>query len=281
MKRNTGDKVSNNKKYFWLKLKEDFFNQKEIKVLRRLAGGDTFTIIYLKILLLSLKTNGKIYYDGIASSMIEEIAIEIDENIENTQITFNFLLQKNLIEFSDDDEVKIANMASLVGSETESARRMRKHRASNASHCDIDVTDMLHLSDTEIEIDIEIDKDNIYSASGDTQNNSSTQKNSSTKQYKVFEKIWSMYPEKKGKGQVSKKSKEQIEKLGIEKMEKALQRYIDDVEKQRKQGFSSLRYKNGSTWFNSGYEDYLVEENNITEAKKEPAKIVYVNRGYL
>ena len=271
--------MSNNKKYFWLKLKEDFFNQKEIKVLRRLAGGDTFTIIYLKILLLSLKTNGKIYYDGIASSMIEEIAIEIDENIENTQITFNFLLQKNLIEFSDNDEVKIANMASLVGSETESARRVRKHRASNALHCNTDVTDMKHLGNTEIEI--EIDKDNIYSASGDTQNNSSTQKNSSTKQYEVFEKIWSMYPEKKGKGQVSKKSKEQIEKLGIEKMERALQRYIDDVEKQRKQGFSSLRYKNGSTWFNSGYEDYLVEENNITEAKKEPAKIVYVNRGYL
>ena len=124
-------------------------------------------------------------------------------------------------------------------------------------------------------------KNNIYSASDDTQNNSSTQKNSSTKQYEVFEKIWSMYPAKKGKSQVSKKSKEQIEKLGIGKMEKALQRYVDDVKKQRKQGFSSLRYKNGSTWFNSGYEDYLTEESNVTPIKKEPAKIVYVNRGYL
>lgn len=112
-------------------------------------------------------------------------------------------------------------------------------------------------------------KNNIYSAS---------EKNSSTKTYEVFEKLWSLYPEKKGKNQVSKKSKEAIEKIGIEKMTIALKKYIADVEKQRKEGFKELKYKNGSTWFNSGYEDYLVEE------KEEPKKVVklkYVNTGYL
>ena len=48
------------KRYFWLKLKEDFFRQKEIKKLRKIAGGDTFTIIYLKLQLLSLQDNGKL-----------------------------------------------------------------------------------------------------------------------------------------------------------------------------------------------------------------------------
>ena len=42
------------KKYFWLKLKDNFFKQKSIKKLRKMAGGDTFTIIYLKMQLLSL-----------------------------------------------------------------------------------------------------------------------------------------------------------------------------------------------------------------------------------
>ena len=42
------------KKYFWLKLKNDWFSSKEIKRLRNVAGGDTFTIIYLKMQLKSL-----------------------------------------------------------------------------------------------------------------------------------------------------------------------------------------------------------------------------------
>ena len=55
--------MSNNKKYFWLKLKDNFFNQKEIKKLRRIAGGDTYTIIYLKLQLLSIKKEGVIDAD--------------------------------------------------------------------------------------------------------------------------------------------------------------------------------------------------------------------------
>ena len=42
-----------NKRYYWLKLDRGFFDQKEIKLLRKIAGGDTYTIIYLKLLLAS------------------------------------------------------------------------------------------------------------------------------------------------------------------------------------------------------------------------------------
>lgn len=150
-----------NKKYFWLKLKNDFFDQKEIKMLRRLAGGDTFTVIYLKILLLSLKNDGRIYYDGVANSMVDEIALEIDEDIENTQVTFNYLQQKGMIMFNADDEIEISNIASLVGSESDSARRVRKHRERKALQCNGEVTHEKHLGNTEIEkeLDKEIDKE--------------------------------------------------------------------------------------------------------------------------
>lgn len=36
------------KRYYWLKLPDGFFRQKAIKKLRKIAGGDTYTIIYLK-----------------------------------------------------------------------------------------------------------------------------------------------------------------------------------------------------------------------------------------
>jgi predicted phage replisome organizer len=51
-----------NKKYYWLKLKNDFFKQREIKKLRAVAGGDTYTIIYLKLQLHSLNNMGKIIF---------------------------------------------------------------------------------------------------------------------------------------------------------------------------------------------------------------------------
>lgn len=51
------------KRYYWLKLKNDFFNQREIKKLRRIAGGDTFTIIYLKIQLLSIQSEGVLKFE--------------------------------------------------------------------------------------------------------------------------------------------------------------------------------------------------------------------------
>jgi hypothetical protein len=54
-----------NRRYYWLRLKEDFFTDKRIKRLRRISGGETYTIIYLKLLLLSLKDSGKLYYDGV------------------------------------------------------------------------------------------------------------------------------------------------------------------------------------------------------------------------
>jgi predicted phage replisome organizer len=146
------------KKYFWLKLKDDFFNQKEIKMLRRVAGGDTYTIIYLKMLLLSLKNDGKIYYDGIAENMIEETALEIDEDIENVQITFTYLLKKGLIETAHEDEIEMTNIASMIGSETDAAVRKRRQRLKEKR--DI-VTERSHLGHIEIEIekDIELEKE--------------------------------------------------------------------------------------------------------------------------
>ena len=43
------------KKYYWLKMTDQFFEDKAIKKLRKIAGGDTYTIIYLKMLLTAIK----------------------------------------------------------------------------------------------------------------------------------------------------------------------------------------------------------------------------------
>lgn len=143
------------KRFYWLQLKEDFFRQKEIKMLRKIAGGDTYSIIYLKMMLMSLKDEGKILYEGIGSNIAEEIALEIDEDIENVQITINYLMSKNLMVVSD-FEGMMKDVPSLIGSETDSARRVRKHREIKeisipTLQCNDDVTN----GNTEIEIELD------------------------------------------------------------------------------------------------------------------------------
>ena len=65
------------KKYYWLKLKNNFFSQPKIKKLRKIAGGDTYTIIYLKMQLYSLEDDGKLYFDGIEEDFVEEMLAAI------------------------------------------------------------------------------------------------------------------------------------------------------------------------------------------------------------
>ncbi|WP_420496562.1 phage replisome organizer N-terminal domain-containing protein [Macrococcus psychrotolerans] len=155
------------KRYFWLKLKEDFFNQKEIKLLRKIAGGDTYTIIYLKLLLLSLKNDGKIYFDGLTDEFSEEVALEIDESVENVQVTMQFLQKKGLIAFDTEhqDEFELTNIASMIGSETDKAAMMRRKRARekeqkqlNGNNVTAELPDRYTEIEKEIEIDLEKEK---------------------------------------------------------------------------------------------------------------------------
>ena len=79
------------KRYYWLKLKEDYFTNPKIKKLRKIAGGDTFTIIYLKMQLLSISNSGVIEFEGIEPTFEEELALKLDEDLENVQLTLAYL----------------------------------------------------------------------------------------------------------------------------------------------------------------------------------------------
>lgn len=147
------------KRYYWLKLPDDFFRQKPIKKLRRIAGGDTYTIIYLKMLLVSLKNEGKLFFDGVEENFTEEIALELDEEEENVKVTVQFLMAQGLLQLIDESEYELTECSRMVGSESASAERMRRLRDKKTSQCDIGVTQQLHLSDVEKEIEIDKDKE--------------------------------------------------------------------------------------------------------------------------
>lgn len=117
-----------NKKFYWLKLKDDFFRQKEIKKLRKIAGGDTYTIIYLKMLLLAIKNDNKLYFEGVEDDFADELALELDEDSDNVKMTLAFLQKQRLIEMINVDEYLLPQCKTMTGVESASAERVRRHR---------------------------------------------------------------------------------------------------------------------------------------------------------
>ena len=116
------------KRYFWLKLKEDFFTSKRIKKLRKLAGGDTYTIIYLKMQLLSLKTDGILKWSGLEDNFADELALDLDESPENVRVTLQYLLSCGLAETDDNSTFFLPWVAKNTGAESAETQRWRDWR---------------------------------------------------------------------------------------------------------------------------------------------------------
>ena len=146
------------KRYYWLKLKDDFFVDKRIKKLRKIAGGDTYTIIYLKMMLSTLTSDGIIEYEGVEESLAEELALELDEDADNVQITLEFLEKSGLLIDLGNNKYEMPVAKECMGSETASAQRVRDFRErQKALQCNTDVTEVLHIGNVEKEIEKEIE----------------------------------------------------------------------------------------------------------------------------
>ena len=117
-----------NKRYYWLKLYDDFFSSLRIKKLRKLAGGDTYLAIYLKMQLLAMKSDGILKWSGLEDDFTSELALELDEEPENIKVTLAYLLSCGLAETNDSISYFFPYAVSNVGSEGTSAQRMRAAR---------------------------------------------------------------------------------------------------------------------------------------------------------
>ena len=117
-------------RYYWIKLKDTFFQDKHIKKLRKLPGGSDCVIAYMKMMLASTKTNGIITLDGIEETPAEEIALMIDESKEVCQMTMAYGLKVGFIQQMDDlSACKLLQVEQLLDSETEDASRKRLQRS--------------------------------------------------------------------------------------------------------------------------------------------------------
>ena len=114
------------RRYYWLKLYDSFFENKTSKYIRRLPDGDKVLICYLKFQLRLLKTEGVFIFDNLCENMAEEIALTIDEDVNIVKLLLGALEKANAIEFLNQNTIMLKEMQELIGSEGASAARVRK-----------------------------------------------------------------------------------------------------------------------------------------------------------
>ncbi len=232
--------------------------------MRKHKHGKDMQIVYLRMMLLSIDKGGYIYYQGVYDSLEEELAEEFDEPVEIIQETLEYLKQNNMVSVDENSDCFVPESLRLTGSECSSAERVRKYRDNKkALQSNTDVTDSnadvtssnSNVTSCNVEKEIELKKEK------------EKRKNTMCKAdaLALFERLWKLYPVKKGKGQVSLTAKQRLLKVGYEEMARAISRYKADLEKDR----GWRKPQNGSTFFNSGYIDYL-DKNYGDAADAEP-----------
>ena len=117
------------KKYYWVKLKPDFYQDRAIKKLRKMPSGDTCVIIYQKLMLFALKSDGRLYFDGEEDNLAVQLALDIDEDENEVALTLTYLTKIGLLYEEAPNIYAFSRLDEMTGMETESAERVRRHRA--------------------------------------------------------------------------------------------------------------------------------------------------------
>ena len=150
------------KRYYWLKLKEDFFDEDIISWLEEQENGKEYCLFYLKLCLKSLKSN------GVLIRRVGEILVpydakklaEITRTHFDTVVTAMQLFEKTgLVQFLENGEIFLTQLSEMVGSETKWAEKKRLYREKEKRLQGQSADNVLPMSDKSIEKEKEKEKD--------------------------------------------------------------------------------------------------------------------------
>lgn len=122
--------MSEAKRFYWLKLKHDFFKKNiYMKKLRRMENGTELAFLYLELLTYALEDDGVLTFQGVEDSLGEELALDLDEDPELMVPLIDFLLKYELLVEQEDGTYLLVEVLESTGSETRQAEYNRIRRA--------------------------------------------------------------------------------------------------------------------------------------------------------
>ena len=159
-----------NKRYYWLKLKEDFFQEDTIEWLEEQENGKDYCLFYLKLCLKSLKTDG-LLIRNVGSMLVpydaKTLAKITNTDIDTVRVAMELFKNIGLVQILENGEIFISQLKDMVGSETKWAEKKRIQRQKKDNVL-LSEDNVLKLSgqfptekekEKELDIDIDIDKE--------------------------------------------------------------------------------------------------------------------------
>lgn len=231
-------------RYYWLKIKRDFLKRHDVSLLLGKYGGDGY-LIYQWLMLESIDHEGELRFSDELPYTAEDISALTGVDGALTEEVLLYLNEKKMAYRANDGTIIVPYVQENVGSETASAERMRRYRESKIEQKD---------NKTKKQSDNKVAQSDDKVQKSNTEKEKKKEIKKDTKEEfinKWFEEVWKEYPNKKGKGQIKKSHKEKAYKIKDE-FDRALRRYKNETHGREQQ---YIMY--GSTFFKSGYIDYL------------------------
>ncbi|AGL47120.1 phage replisome organizer N-terminal domain-containing protein [Streptococcus suis] len=142
--------MADNKKYYYLKLKDNFFESDEAIILESMPDGYIYSNILLKLYLRSLKNNGVLMFNDLIPYNAQMLATITRHHVGVIEKAIQIFQQLRLIEILDNGAIYMTNIQNFVGQSSTNADRMRESRRQ---------LQMLNKCAPEIEIEEDINKD--------------------------------------------------------------------------------------------------------------------------
>jgi predicted phage replisome organizer len=146
------------KKYYYLKLKDNFYDSEELIILQNMQDGYLYSDILMKLYLRSLKNNGKIMFNDLIPYTPNVLSQVVRHQVGTVEKALNIFKQLGLIEILDNGAIYMTHIQNFIGQSSNEADRQRQYynkikEENNA--CKISYKN----STPEIEIEIELEKD--------------------------------------------------------------------------------------------------------------------------
>ncbi|MGL6063861.1 MAG: phage replisome organizer N-terminal domain-containing protein [Fusobacteriaceae bacterium] len=116
------------KKYYWLKLQDNFFERDEIKVIESMPEGKEYILLYFKLLLKSVGTEGELLFRGAIPYTPEMLGSITNTPVATVRYAIDIFIQLGLMETLSSGALWMSELSKMVGSETDFAKKKREYR---------------------------------------------------------------------------------------------------------------------------------------------------------
>lgn len=119
--------MADNKKYYYLKLKENFFDSEEMIILQNMENGYIYSDILLKLYLRSLKNEGRLMFKKLIPYTPSALAQVMRHSEETVEKALEIFQQLELVEILDNGAIYMLDIQNFIGSSSTEADRRREY----------------------------------------------------------------------------------------------------------------------------------------------------------